>query len=262
MSIPSYSQQTTGGADYQQSAPPPPPQTTYEVRFPQGKAVVTWVILGVTVIMYLLQVGSQALTGYDLPMIYGAKINEYIIAGQIWRLFTPVLLHGSIIHIAFNMYALYAIGPTLERAYGHGRFLILYVLTGFAGNVMSFLLSANPSLGSSTAIFGLVAAEGVFVYQNKKFFGKRFKSVILNISMIVAVNLIIGLNPGIDNWGHVGGLLGGLVFSWLSGPIWEVTGIAPVFSITDTRPSSRVVLAGLIVLALFSALAVGKMILG
>lgn len=243
----------------------PPPQTTepvFEVHYPQTKPVVTYALLGVTVLIYLLQAGSQALTGYDLPMILGAKINSAIISGEIWRLFTPIFLHGSVLHIAFNMYALFVIGPSLERAYGHGRFLILYVLTGFAGNVVSFLFSPNASLGSSTAIFGLVAAEGIFVYQNRAFFGKRFRSVILNIVMIVVVNLIIGLSPGIDNWGHVGGLLGGILFSWISGPIWKISGIPPAFTVADSRPSDRVILASLVVLLLFSALAAGKMILG
>jgi len=104
---------------------------------------VTYALIGLTVLVYLLQILSQSLFGQnmDLPFIYGGKINSQILQGQVWRLITPILLHGSLLHIGFNMYALYSIGPSLEKAYGHGRFLLLYLLGGFAGNTISFLLS-------------------------------------------------------------------------------------------------------------------------
>ncbi len=96
---------------------------------------------------------SENLLGTDILLLYGAKINELISQGQFWRLLTPMLLHGSMLHIVFNMYALYVIGPGLEVHYGHLRFLMLYLLAGFAGNVVSFTLTPSPP-GASTAIFG------------------------------------------------------------------------------------------------------------
>ena len=120
------------------------------------------------------------------------------------------------------MYALVAFGAGLEKHFGHVRFLTLYVLGGFAGNVLSFLLSDGFSVGASTAVFGLVGAEGVFLFQNRGLLGNQFGRAIGNVLFIVAVNLALGLTPGIDNWGHVGGLLGGLVFTWFAGPVWEV----------------------------------------
>jgi membrane associated rhomboid family serine protease len=74
-------------------------------------------------------------------VIYGARINEAILAGELWRFLTPALLHGSLPHIAFNMYALLSFGTSLERHFGHGRFFLLYVLGAFTGNVASFLFS-------------------------------------------------------------------------------------------------------------------------
>ena len=140
-----------------------------------------------------------------------------------------MLLHGNIIHIAFNMYALYSLGAGLEAYYGHGRFLLIYILGGFCGNVASFLMTQASSLGASTAVFALVAAEGIFVYKNRYLFGKRSRSILTNIVMVVVVNLMMGLQPGIDNWGHLGGLLGGLAFAWFAGPLLtprrEVDGI-------------------------------------
>lgn len=184
--------------------------------------LVTYIVIGLTVLVYVAQVISGQLTGYDLPAAYGAKVNEYILAGQLWRLITPVLLHGSITHIFFNMYALYSIGTGLEQHYGHGRFTIIYLLAGFAGNLFSFWFSAKPSLGASTAIFGLIAAEAVFVYQNRFIFGERSGKILGNLILIIVINLGFGLLPNIDNWGHLGGLLGGFGFAWFAGTRYRI----------------------------------------
>ena len=108
------------------------------------------------------------------------------------------------------MYALLVIGVGLERYFGHGRYLLLYVLGGFTGNVLSFLLSSGYSVGASTAIFGLIGAEGVFLYQNRQLFGRQFGRAIGNVIFIIVVNLVIDFVPGsgIDYWGHIGGLVG------------------------------------------------------
>lgn len=236
-------------------------QTRVQIRFNGSKPLVTYVILGVTVIAYLIQAGSEWLTGYDLPFFYGGKINEFIIAGEYWRFFTPMLLHGSILHILLNMYALLMLGRGLEFNFGRWRFLALYVSAGFAGNVISFIFSPNPSLGSSTAIFGLLAAEAVFVYRNKKFYGEQGKKILINAASVAAVNLVLGLSPGIDNWGHLGGLLGGILFTWFGGPIWELRGLFPKMEIGDTRSStSTLYAAGLTILA-FGTIALVKLLL-
>jgi rhomboid protease GluP len=180
-------------------------------------------IIGITVFVYFLQNLSDVFFGYDLPVYLGAKINQFILQGQLWRLITPVLLHGSLIHIGFNMYALYALGPSLERKYGVWPFLALYLIGGVWGNTLSFLLSPNPSLGASTAIFGLIAAQGVYIYKNRYLLGSTARPLLMNIVMMITINLILGLSPGIDNWGHIGGLLGGLFFAWFAGPSFGIT---------------------------------------
>ncbi len=239
---------------------PYPPQTSAPrevmVQQPQSRPVVTYTILAVTVLVYLLQMATEnVLVGTDLPALYGMKINELIVEGQFWRLITPVFLHGSILHIAFNMYALLIFGPGLERFYGHWRYLALYFVSGFAGNVFSFLFSSAPSLGSSTAIFGLLAAEGVFLYQNRKLFGKGAQRALINLVTIALVNLFIGLSPGIDNWGHIGGLVGGALFAWFAGPLLTVEQSALNYSLVDQRGSGAAVGVGVGVAALFFILA-------
>lgn len=236
------------------SSPPPPVAVDEKLVTP----VVGYFILAATVIIYVLQMGSEFLLGYDLPAILGMKINEYILAGQLWRFFTPMFLHGSILHIGFNMYALVIMGLPLEKRFGHIRFLLLYLSGAFAGNVFSFLLTDNPSLGASTAIFGLLGAEAVFLYRHRELFGRQTRAALINIAQIAGINLLIGLSPGIDNWGHLGGLFGGLLFTWFGGPLLKVTGFYPLFRIEDERDQGAAYTAIALVLAIFGALAATK----
>lgn len=241
--------------DHPQDRPASAPPPAARVAMPQSTPYVTYTIIGITVVIYLLQQVT------DLPIILFIKSNELIRSGQIWRLLTPMLLHGSLPHIAFNMYALLSFGTGLERYFGHGRFLLLYVLSAFAGNVASFLLTNANSLGASTAIFGLLGAEAVFLIQNRKVFPGHFRSAIGNIIFIAAINLfIIGALPGIDNWGHIGGLIGGLMFTSFAGPKWEVEGIYPAYSLADQRPFSLIVVGAAMVVLIFGGLAMWGMV--
>ena len=245
--------------DSSQSVPPP---QAVRVSVPQSAPYVTYSIIGVTVFVFILQWLSPLVFHFDLPAALFAKSNEYIRAGQLWRLLTPALVHSSITiaHIGFNMYALFVFGVGLERHFGHGRFFLLYVLGAFTGNVMSFLLSSADSVGASTAVFGLIGAEGVFLYQNRRMFAGQFRSAIQNVIFIVAINLFLGLSPGIDNWGHIGGLLGGLIFTWFAGPVWEVEGIPPMLQLVDRRELSGVLTGAATVLFIFGALAMWGMV--
>ena len=247
------------------SAPdsPAPTRAPQPVRIsmPESAPYVTYGIIAVTVIFYVLQIAGQALFRGDILAGLFIKSNELIRAGQLWRLLTPALLHGSIMHIGFNMYALFSFGTGLERHFGHGRFLLLYVLGAFAGNVASFLLTSANSLGASTAVFGLLAAEGVFLYQNRKLFAGQFRNAIGNIIFIAAINLTLGLSTSnIDNAGHIGGLLGGLIFAWFAGPLWEVEGLAPVLHLVDQRPLREVLVGAATVVLIFGALAMWGMV--
>ncbi len=235
--------------------PAPAPGAQVIVKQPAARPIVTYSLIGLTVAVFVLQMGSLLLLQDDYPALLGEKVNTLIVHGQLWRFFTPMLLHASILHIAFNMYALYAIGPQLERFYGHGRYLLAYLLAGFAGNVASFIFTPNNSLGSSTAVFGLFGAFGVFLYQNKALFGRGAQRALTNIVVVAVFNLVIGLSPGIDNWGHIGGLLAGTLFAWFAGPLLRVEGVTPTVSLVDGREQSQVVAAGAVIGALFAILA-------
>lgn len=240
--------------------PPAPAPQPVRVAMPRSAPYVTYSIIAVTVIVYLLQMASQLYLQVDLPAALLMKSNEFIRSGQLWRLITPALVHGSVMHIGFNMYALLSFGTGLERHFGHGRFLLLYILGAFTGNVASFLFSTANSVGASTAIFALLGAEAVFLVQNRKLFAGQFRSAIGNIIFIAFINLfIIGTLPGIDNWGHIGGLVGGLMFTTFAGPLWEVGGISPALQLVDQRPLRNVVTGAAMVVLVFGGLAMWGM---
>ncbi len=236
-------------------SPPPPRPAPYSVRFPQGTPYVTYALLAVTVVVYLLQMASKQLSGIDLVAMWGMKSNVAIESGQWWRLVTPMFLHGGIFHIGFNMYALYVLGPGLERFYGKWSYLLLYLVAGVAGNVFSFIFSTYNSLGASTAIFGLLAAQGVFLYQHRDMFGKSAQRSLLNVIFIAVINFVIGLSPGIDNWGHLGGFVGGALYAWFAGPKLEISGRPPDLWLRNVRSQWMSLLVALFDLLLFVGLA-------
>ncbi len=243
-----YETQLTGGGSEQERPPLP------RIRIPQLDPHVTYTLMALSIVVFVMQVGTNLFLGQDLPAAYGVKDNRWIEAGQYWRLFTPMLLHGSILHLGFNMYALYILGRRLERYFGHTRFLALYIISGFCGNIFSFTLTQASSLGSSTAIFGLLGAEGVFIYQHRDFLGDRFKGALGQIIQVAVINLLIGLSPGIDNWGHIGGLIGGVVFTWFAGPLFQLEGISPLIELKDKRSSDVVSVIFLVMALLLLAL--------
>ncbi len=236
---------------------PPPSESnpqTVRLSLPASAPYVTYTLISVTAFVYVLQLASQVLLSLDFPVALLAKSNELIRNGQLWRLFTPALVHGGIAHIGFNMYALLSFGTGLEQYFGHRRFLLLYGLGAFAGNVMSFLFTDAVSVGASTAIFGLIGAEAVFLIQNRKLFAHQFRSAIGNIIFIIFVNLFLGLAPSIDNWGHIGGLVGGLMFTSFAGPLWAVEGFPPVLQLVDKREAPEVVTGAVVTAVIFGAL--------
>jgi len=189
----------------------------------KAKFPFSYVLIALSIIFFGLQNITEWLFGYDLLLLYGAKINQFILQGEIWRFLTPAFLHGSIVHLGFNMYALYSIGPSLEREYGSTSFILLYAISAIFGNVFSFLFSSYVSLGASTAIFGLIAAQGVYIYKNRYLLGSAAKPLLTNVLFMIAVNLFLGLSPGIDNWGHLGGLVGGFLYAWFAGPSFGIS---------------------------------------
>ena len=140
---------------------------------------------------------------------FGAKVNVLIAQGEYWRLLTPMFLHVGLAHLFFNSYALYIYGPAVERLFGRIKFILVYLVSGLVGSLLSYLLSPNNAAGASGAIFGLMGSLLYFRKEKRNLFQRVFGPGLL---MIIGINLLYGfIQPGIDNWGHIGGLVGGFL---------------------------------------------------
>lgn len=185
----------------------------------QGEKVnspVTYTLIGINIAVYMLTAylsGDIVNSNINVLVFLGAKVNSLISAGQYYRLVTCMFLHGGIIHIGFNMYALYSIGPLIENVFGRKKFTVIYFVSGILSSLMSYAFSSSISIGASGAIFGLLGACLVFGYKMKRRIGRDF---MMNIVFVIVVNLIMGFSiPNIDNFGHLGGLIGGTLCSML-----------------------------------------------
>jgi membrane associated rhomboid family serine protease len=166
------------------------------------------------VIMYGLQSMNPAVTQL------GVKLSDRILRGEeLYRLITPVFLHGSIFHLFSNMYSLNNVGVTCEQLFGSGRYLVSFMVAGAAGNLLSAVNSPNPALGASGAVFGVMASFYVFLSRHEWLLGNAGRSYSGAITQTLFINLAIGaMNPMVDNWGHLGGALGGAAMAYYFGP--------------------------------------------
>lgn len=175
---------------------------------------ITYILIGINVLMYLITAilsGNIIDSNVNVLVFLGAKVNPLIERGEYYRLITCTFLHGGIIHLGLNMYALNALGPLIEKVYGKVKYIIIYFISGITSSLLSYLLSDSISIGASGAIFGLLGACLIIALKLKDQVGKGFVS---NIISVIFVNLIIGFSiANVDNFGHLGGLIGGTVIS-------------------------------------------------
>lgn len=211
------------------------PRQRYFIRL--SPPTVTYVLIGLNLIAFVVEIiwgiyrygdwnGSQNI---NVLVDLGAKVNELIaLQGEYWRLFTAMFLHIGILHLLFNLYALYAIGSLVESYYGHWRYTVIYLLGGLFGSLGSFAFSDSISAGASGAIFAITGAAAIYFFLYRDNFGARGRSVLQNIVVVIIVNMAFGIaGQGVDNWGHAGGLLGGLLLGWGLAPRYELdTGAA------------------------------------
>lgn len=199
----------------------PPGYRTFAIRL--APPTLTYIFIGACLAVFFLEIGYGYLryntwTGSENVTVLidlGAKVNELIVLGEVWRLFTAMFLHIGVMHLLFNMWALYAIGRLVEAYYGHVRYAIIYLFGGLFGSLASFAFSLSVSAGASGAVFALTGAAAVYFFRYRENFGAHGRAVLQNMVLIIAVNLAFGLaGSGVDNWGHIGGLAGGLLLGW------------------------------------------------
>ncbi|HEX9312472.1 MAG TPA: rhomboid family intramembrane serine protease [Actinomycetota bacterium] len=200
------------------------PRRRVQVKFVLGRpGALTTSLLAINLAMFVVEVavgGARSLASgpSELKLFnLGAMYPPAIAHGQYWRLFTAMFLHAGLVHIAFNMYALYLFGYLIEEAFGKVRFLLIYLVAGLLASVASYTFS-DPhavAVGASGAIFGLLGAWVAYNYRRRGTPAAAFQ--LRWALMLIGINLILGFSIAIiDNNAHIGGLIAGIAAGTLA----------------------------------------------
>jgi rhomboid protease GluP len=186
----------------------------YERTFKPKPIVLNSLIIFACIIMFIIECimdGAGAIFGGVTTLTavkLGATARALLQDGEIWRTITAAFLHADAMHLTLNMYSLFIVGRQIETYLGKGKFLIVYLISAISGSLLSAVATGNPSVGASGAIFGLLGSLLYFGYHYRTYLGNVVKTQIIPI---IVLNLGLGfLTPGIDNFAHIGGLVGGL----------------------------------------------------
>lgn len=187
-----------------------------EKIFSYKQPIVTYIIMAICIILFILMELSGGSTNSQTLLKYGANLDVLVKNGEYYRLFTCIFLHIGIMHLLCNMYSLYIIGREVENLFGKIKYIIIFILSGIFGSIMSLAFTHNTiSAGGSGAIFGLLGALLYFGMHYRTYLGEAIKRSIIPI---IVVNLIIGFfAEGIDLAAHIGGLVGGILLAMMVG---------------------------------------------
>ncbi len=176
---------------------------------------VTLILIIMNVVVYLVTAFVSRSLDIDIRVLvdFGAKVNELIDQGEYYRLVTSAFLHADAMHILFNMYALFALGRILEDFIGKARYISIYLFSALTGGILSYYYTPNVSVGASGAIFGLLGAILMVAIFKKQVVNR---GLLPRIAIVLMISLFSGFSSGTtDNYGHIGGLIGGLVMSFI-----------------------------------------------
>lgn len=210
----------------------------------RARPYVTYALIGVNVAVFLLELFWQFVLGRsygETVLVLGSKANLLVTSGQYWRLLTACFLHANFTHLLSNLIGLYFWGPHAELLLGRTRYLVVYLASGLFGSLLSYAISdpLSSSVGASGAIFGIFGVLLYFRTRHKQVFDQVFG---MQAVAFIVLNLAGGfLGSGIDNLGHIGGLIGGFCAAYTVGLYRE-------------RPTWKRVLAGAGLLLLSAAL--------
>lgn len=177
--------------------------------FSKKTPYITYILIFINILFYVLSVISNSF--YNFMVLNPSKILN----GEYYRLLSCIFMHGGIIHLLCNMYCLYVIGPQVESFFGKIKYIVIYLLSGIIGSLMSLSITNSISLGASGAIFGLLGSILYFGYHYRVYLSQAIKSQIIPI---IVLNLFLGfMLNGVDNAAHIGGLIGGVLVSMMAG---------------------------------------------
>ena len=212
--------------DPQKRKPDVPEKPKQMIRLPRRieKPYATYTLLAINVVIFVIGLVSNS--AWEWLVVNGVNIPYYTAHGQIYRLVTSMFLHGNLAHIAFNMLALLYLGRLLESLFGRTRFLLIYFLGGLGGSVLSTLLNEG-GLGASGAVFALWGGELIYLYRNRELYGgwarQRMQQSLMLMGLNFAYGIFVNVNAQeggtlIGNFAHLGGLIGGVLLTFMIGP--------------------------------------------
>ena len=189
-----------------------------EEVFKEKTPYVTYALLIINIIifilMYIIGDGSEDI---NTLVNFGALAKDLVFNGEYYRLITSAFIHIGVIHLIFNMYALYILGKDIESYFGSIKYTFIYLTSALIGSLLSlvFMTDYSVSAGASGAIFGLMGSLLYFGYNYRVTLNN---SITKQILPIIFLNLLIGFtSSGINNYAHIGGLLGGYIASMVVG---------------------------------------------
>ena len=191
------------------------------------QAWVTWAIVVANIIVFVLDGVLSSGSGFSLggsggPLTEaGAVYGPAVAAGEWWRLGTAAFLHLGLLHILFNMYALWLFGPIMEQMYGHVEFAVIYLLCALGGNVLTILAAPDvPAVGASGAIFGLFGLAFIVSRRRHLLLGPEARAMLSRVGTLLVLNLFITFTVPFISWtGHVGGLVVGAAIGLVLAPV-------------------------------------------
>ncbi len=173
--------------------------------------VLVWICQALFVSQETILFGGQnsvIIAGFD---------KQFFLEGQYWRILTGAALHGGIIHLAFNAYALYVLGKLVEFLSNRSHLAIVFLLSVIGGGLMSLAFLPDPSIGASGGIIGFLGYLTAYGFKRRKLLSNAFlKNMLFNIAFIAVMGIFI--IPNVDNFGHLGGLLVGLIYGFIQVP--------------------------------------------
>ena len=204
----------------------PPAEGRFPNRDRRPIPVATLTFVALCVIVFILQTLAGGSKNTDVLLDFGASYKPYFVQGQYWRAVMPLFLHIGLWHLAVNMFTLLMIGPVLEQLYGYGRYAVIYLGAGIAGAMLSMFHGHVVAAGASGAIFGVAGAIVVAGWAHRDDLPHELARIFRRgrFTLILLIFIVIQLGAGrlvsnIDNWGHLGGLIGGAVLAFLIPPM-------------------------------------------
>ena len=187
-------------------------QKQAEDLFAKKDPIITKILITINIVIFILQL----VLGWDIVANFGANYAPFVKSGKFYVLFTSMFIHGNLIHLLFNMYALYIIGPQVESFYGKIKYLAIYFGSGILGALLSDIFLQNSiSVGASGAIFGLLSSIVYFGYHYRAYLDTVIRSQIMPL---IIFNIFLGIViTNIDTFCHIGGLIRGVLVSMACG---------------------------------------------